>query len=206
MGDDACLPRPGFGSPSDGQASSKPAFLQSPYTLGTSPSMLPPKLPQDQQEPGSRGSPKVTTGGGGPQTPRTPLSARAPSPRHRKHVTPGSSPSPRHSRGASAGPALDCTSGGLGSTGSLASDVNFVNIERPNTGSSHAVDESEAKRLEMLEQGYLPTQQYVGIMALNRELREQNKKLHEELVTIRVEHERLRMEEAFLRDCEAKAG
>jgi len=59
---------------------------------------------------------------------------------------------------------------------------------------------------DMLAQGYLPMQDYVGIMALNKELREQNKRLRAELVSVRVEHERLIAEEAFLRESAVKAG
>jgi len=58
----------------------------------------------------------------------------------------------------------------------------------------------------MLREGYLPSTEFVAIMALNKELREQNKRLHAELVAVRVEHERLRMEEDFLRGSALKAG
>ncbi|CAE8643533.1 unnamed protein product [Polarella glacialis] len=59
---------------------------------------------------------------------------------------------------------------------------------------------------EMISHGYLPTSHYVGIMALNKELRDQNKRLREELGQIRVEHESLRADEAFLRSRMEKAG
>lgn len=58
----------------------------------------------------------------------------------------------------------------------------------------------------MLQKGYLPSEEYVGIMALSKELREQHKELRAELVNLRVEHERLRMEEAFLRHSVVQAG
>lgn len=59
---------------------------------------------------------------------------------------------------------------------------------------------------EMLQKGYLPADQFAGIMSLNRELREQHKRLLAELVSLRVEQERLRMEEGFLRDSMVQAG
>lgn len=58
----------------------------------------------------------------------------------------------------------------------------------------------------MLSQGYLPMSEYVGIMHLSRELRDQNRTLRAELITVRVEHERLLAEEAFLRESALKAG
>jgi regulator of replication initiation timing len=54
--------------------------------------------------------------------------------------------------------------------------------------------------------GYLPAEEYGGIMALNKELREQNKRLRAELVNIQVENQKLRMEESFLRESADKAG
>jgi len=59
---------------------------------------------------------------------------------------------------------------------------------------------------EMQQKGYLPADEYVGIMAFNKELREIHKRLRAELVGLQVEHERLRMEEAFLRDSVVQAG
>jgi len=58
----------------------------------------------------------------------------------------------------------------------------------------------------MLQKGYLPTEDYVGIMGLNKELREQNKRLRAELISTRVEHERLLAEDAFLRESAQRAG
>lgn len=61
-------------------------------------------------------------------------------------------------------------------------------------------------REEMLRRGYLPAEDYFGIMALNKELREQHKQLRAELVALRVEQERLRMDERFLRETAERAG
>jgi len=58
----------------------------------------------------------------------------------------------------------------------------------------------------MLQKGYLPAEDYFGIMALNKEYRAQHVKLRAELVNIKVENERLRMEETFLRDGVRQAG
>jgi len=58
----------------------------------------------------------------------------------------------------------------------------------------------------MFMKGYLPAGDYAGIMSLNEELRGQNKRLRAELISVQVEHERLRMEEMFLRESAVKAG
>lgn len=58
----------------------------------------------------------------------------------------------------------------------------------------------------MLEMGYIPAEDYSGIMALHKELVEHNKRLRSELVSAQVEQERLRMEEAFLRESALSAG
>eukprot|EP00418_Pyrodinium_bahamense_P053544 CAMPEP_0179171772 /NCGR_PEP_ID=MMETSP0796-20121207/84688_1 /TAXON_ID=73915 /ORGANISM="Pyrodinium bahamense, Strain pbaha01" /LENGTH=248 /DNA_ID=CAMNT_0020874865 /DNA_START=71 /DNA_END=814 /DNA_ORIENTATION=+ len=207
-------PTAGRASPATSEASSKPSFLQPAYDLGVPASRRPPRPPQDpdhalpEKAGGARSSPD-------PLRPSTPLSSRASSPLQRRLA--GASPNPTATtprgssspRGASSTGAPSssgsCGFGGLGGTGSLAGS-----LSRPGTGASRsggdAADGEAAKRQEMLQQGYLPTQEYVGIMALNKELREQNKRLHAELVTIRVEHERLRMEEGFLRGNALKAG
>mmetsp|Transcript_21763 Transcript_21763/g.61778 ORF Transcript_21763/g.61778 Transcript_21763/m.61778 type:complete len:232 (+) Transcript_21763:56-751(+) len=193
--------------------SSKPGFLQPAYDLHTPGGRRPPRLPVDPDQAASekgsaiRGTPDMVR-------PSTPLSSRASSPLQRRLA--GASPNnslgtPRgSSRGASStgapSSAGSCGFGPLGGTGSLAGTTS-----RPGTGASRsggeavALDPETAKQLEMLEQGYLPSQEYIGIMALNKELREQNKRLHAELVTLRVEHERLRMEEGFLRGSALKA-
>lgn len=56
----------------------------------------------------------------------------------------------------------------------------------------------------MMQMGYLPSGEYGGIMALNQELREQNKRLRAELVSVQVENQKLRMEESFLRESALK--
>lgn len=57
-----------------------------------------------------------------------------------------------------------------------------------------------------MQRGYLPTEDYIGIMRLNKELRDENKQLNGELISVRVENERLRMEDLFLREAMVKAG
>lgn len=64
-------------------------------------------------------------------------------------------------------------------------------------GNEH-MDET-ARRQDMLLKGYLPTEDYIGIMELNKELLEQNKNLRSESIKAKVEHEKLRVDEAFLR-------
>mmetsp|Transcript_119292 Transcript_119292/g.338238 ORF Transcript_119292/g.338238 Transcript_119292/m.338238 type:complete len:136 (-) Transcript_119292:42-449(-) len=94
------------------------------------------------------------------------------------------------SSGLVAGASRPGTSGSLGGTGNLGDSLS-----------------SEAfMKQDMLQKGYLPTEEYIGIMAYNKELFTQNKQLRAEFVTIQVEHERLRMEESFLREGVLKAG
>mmetsp|Transcript_57428 Transcript_57428/g.178256 ORF Transcript_57428/g.178256 Transcript_57428/m.178256 type:complete len:235 (+) Transcript_57428:47-751(+) len=197
--------------------SSKPGFLQPAFDLGTpGGGRRPPRLPADQEHAAPdkgtsiRGTPDLAR-------PPTPLSSRASSPLQRRLAGASPNPSVHTPRGSSRGAsstgapssAGSCGFGPLGGTGSLAGTAS---ASRPGTGASRSagdtapLDPEAAKRQEMLEQGYLPTSEYVGIMALNRELREQNKRLHAELVNARVEHERLRMEEGFLRGSALKAG
>merc|ERR1712194_450455 len=64
----------------------------------------------------------------------------------------------------------------------------------------------DGKTQDMMVQGYLPVQDYTGIMALSKELREHNKQLRSELVTVRVEHERLMAEDDFLRQSALRSG
>merc|ERR1711971_919976 len=59
---------------------------------------------------------------------------------------------------------------------------------------------------DMMEKGYLPSEMFNGLMELNKELREANKRLRAELVSVQVENERLRMEERFLRDNVQREG
>jgi len=49
-------------------------------------------------------------------------------------------------------------------------------------------------------------EEYGGMMSLSTALRQENKDLRAELVLLRVEHEKLRMEEGFLRDDMCRAG
>lgn len=56
-----------------------------------------------------------------------------------------------------------------------------------------------------MRRGYLPAEEYFGIMALKKELTERHKRLRGELVALRVEHERLRMDEQFLREAAERA-
>lgn len=57
-----------------------------------------------------------------------------------------------------------------------------------------------------MEKGYLPSNMFHGLMELNKELRDANKRLRGELVSVQVENERLRMEERFLRDSAERDG
>mmetsp|Transcript_14345 Transcript_14345/g.32628 ORF Transcript_14345/g.32628 Transcript_14345/m.32628 type:complete len:241 (-) Transcript_14345:53-775(-) len=201
--------------------------------LGRRPPRLPsdaePALPERGGS--TRGSPELAAPP--PATPHS--SSRASSPLQRRLAgaspscsTPrgssrGASPTrgPPSSAGSSGIGGLGCTSGLGGSSGSLAGSLSRPGTgfgiggsgypsgtqSRPGTGGGDVqLDAESARRLDMLQQGYLPTSEYVGIMALNKELREQNKRLHAELVAVRVEHERLRMEEDFLRGSTLKAG
>eukprot|EP00931_Biecheleriopsis_adriatica_P070742 TRINITY_DN44533_c0_g1_i1.p1 TRINITY_DN44533_c0_g1~~TRINITY_DN44533_c0_g1_i1.p1 ORF type:complete len:206 (+),score=40.03 TRINITY_DN44533_c0_g1_i1:33-650(+) len=174
----------------------KPDFLQPAFDLAQSPkSHRPPRLPGADGEDGggyARSSPE-------PMVPQPPSSARgtSPSPLSRRLCTTGASTPRAVSRGAassSGGSAGSAGYGGLSSTwGSLGGRTT---PSRPGTAGSP----------EMLSQGYIPMTEYVGIMALNKELREQNKQLRAELVNVQVSHEALRAEEAFLRSQMLKAG
>ena len=55
-------------------------------------------------------------------------------------------------------------------------------------------------------QGHIPSSEYVGITALNKELFEQNKLLRAELIKAKVGQEELRAEERFLRSRMHSAG
>ncbi|CAJ1384468.1 unnamed protein product [Effrenium voratum] len=111
-----------------------------------------------------------------PEPPQAPPSAR------------GSSPSPLQRR-------LRPQSSGVSGTDSSRA---------PSAGSHGTSRPGSAE--EALLQGYIPMSEYVGIMALNKELFEQNKLLHAELVNIKVAQEQLLAEERFLRSKMRAAG
>eukprot|EP00747_Dinoflagellata_sp_TGD_P168131 gnl/TRDRNA2_/TRDRNA2_193825_c0_seq1.p1 gnl/TRDRNA2_/TRDRNA2_193825_c0~~gnl/TRDRNA2_/TRDRNA2_193825_c0_seq1.p1 ORF type:complete len:217 (+),score=40.02 gnl/TRDRNA2_/TRDRNA2_193825_c0_seq1:91-741(+) len=135
-----------------------------------------PRAPSPRRTPRVGGTPPPAAVTGG-RTPTPPQSGRA-SPRG-QHASPvpGSAPSSAGSAGY----------GGLSGTAS------------PACGES-------GKRVEMIEQGYIPSHDFGGIMVLNDALREENKRLRAELVSVQVEHERLCMEEDFLRQQAILAG
>merc|ERR1712178_58181 len=74
-----------------------------------------------------------------------------------------------------------------------------------NSSVSDLLDQQSLSRQDMLQMGYLPAEEFSGITSLNQELKEQNKRLRAELVAAKVEHQKLRMEEAFLRERAIKA-
>jgi len=210
----------------------KPAFLQPAFDLSGSLSsslgrkQRPPRPPPDA----SGGAEVLILDGGGdsnrttpdlilpPSTPALPSSSRGASPRHRRlhsargsggATTPrsggGSRPSsgaggggPSSSRGASASPA----------TGSPSSSPLPYEPQQPQQFSvgypTGGGGSSSSSTLPMGD--YLPMRDYMGIMELSKELREQNKILRAELISARVESERLIAEEAFLREGAIKAG
>merc|ERR1712060_65194 len=134
---------------------------------------------------------------GEPAPPQTAFSSRASSPRSRRLAAPASSPishsSPRgSSRGASSPRASSSAgsmgNGGLGGTSSLdmgglrCTGTLMGTTSRPGTAGSYAGDGSgsDDRKQDMLQKGYLPTEEYIGIMAYNKELFTQNKHLRAE--------------------------
>jgi len=192
-----------------GAVTPKPGFLQPAYpdlggSLGSSLGrQRPPRLPSGGDAPG-RGSPELFSAPRALDPQKSPHSSRASTPRRRVPSSPsGGERSPRgSSRGASStGAPSSSGSAGLGLTGTVSP---AGTTSRPGTGSD--LDPEAARRQEMLMQGYLPTEDYFGIMSLNNELREQNKRLRAEFVSLQVEHQRLSMEESFLRESVLKAS
>eukprot|EP00933_Yihiella_yeosuensis_P006513 TRINITY_DN111226_c0_g1_i1.p1 TRINITY_DN111226_c0_g1~~TRINITY_DN111226_c0_g1_i1.p1 ORF type:complete len:223 (+),score=49.51 TRINITY_DN111226_c0_g1_i1:40-708(+) len=143
-----------------------------------------------------------------PAAPVAPQSARgaSPSPLQRRLFAGSTSPTsagygsgvnppPPMSRGGASTPS-SAGSAGYGGLGLTGRGSPASTISRPGTAGSP----------EMYLQGYIPTSEYVGIMALNKEFRENNKELRAEHVNVKVEQESLRAEEAFLRGQLLKAG
>mmetsp|Transcript_92232 Transcript_92232/g.176913 ORF Transcript_92232/g.176913 Transcript_92232/m.176913 type:complete len:229 (+) Transcript_92232:74-760(+) len=191
----------------------KPDFLQPAYPdLGSS-LKRPPRPPTAPEPPGpntgsSRGAIRPPEGAP-PQ--RSPLSSRASSPRRRVPQSPVSGGTPRgSSRGASSRDGAPSSAGSLGvATGLTGTGLNDT------AGSGGSLSEMLARaaegpeassREDLMKLGYLPAGEYAGIMELNKELREQNKRLRAELVNVQVEQQKLRMEDSFLRESALKSG
>mmetsp|Transcript_49474 Transcript_49474/g.78287 ORF Transcript_49474/g.78287 Transcript_49474/m.78287 type:complete len:239 (+) Transcript_49474:61-777(+) len=198
----------------------KPLFLQPAYPdLGSSmgrQSQRPPRLPGGGElgrcspdfSPPLPTAPKPLDG----PSMRSPLSSRASSPRRR--ITPAS-PTSGTPRGSSRAASSTGVPSSAGSSGHGLSGVgSFTGTgSRPGTAASlnegslcDLLDNQSLGGQEMMQMGYLPVEEYGGIMALNKELREQNKRLRAELINIQVENQKLRMEESFLRESASKAG
>eukprot|EP00927_Polykrikos_kofoidii_P051393 TRINITY_DN45195_c0_g1_i1.p1 TRINITY_DN45195_c0_g1~~TRINITY_DN45195_c0_g1_i1.p1 ORF type:complete len:221 (-),score=35.16 TRINITY_DN45195_c0_g1_i1:185-847(-) len=200
-------------------SASKPDFLQPAFDLGSTagslPKQRPPKLPssllaENEQFGTSVGS---SCGARGSPTPSRGTPTMTP-PKIQPHAP--SSLSRVSSRGLSPRRASSSGAGG-GSITPRASSCSDDHSALPNrpasslgvTGSLGSLSDdggASTRKQEMLRQGYLPSEDYIGIMALNKTLREHHKSLRAELVTFQVENERLRMEEAFLRGCVLQAG
>jgi len=214
------------GSPAPGSSAGvspvgKPDFLQPAYDFGGSLGrQRPPRLPAEIERALAE---KTSTRGSVDGLAQTPLSSRASSPRRRTAASPTGTPrgasrsSAGHPAGASStgapssagsGQAQDLSaSSQFGGTGSFPGNPGDPSPNAAGIGELlAAAGEEGGKKQEMLMMGYLPTGDYGGIMSLNKELREQNKRLRAELVSVQVEHERLRMEEQFLRESAVKAG
>ncbi|CAE7338448.1 unnamed protein product [Symbiodinium necroappetens] len=153
----------------------KPGFLCPAYDPASSPV----SAGRPPRPPGEDGPAESTVRSSPEPPPRAPTSAR------------GASPSPLQRRLRPSQGTSEVSSARSSGTG--ASQARTPASTRPSSAGASVSAE------EMLMQGYIPSTEYVGIMALNKELREQNKLLRAELVNLKVEQESLRMEESFLR-------
>eukprot|EP00929_Paragymnodinium_shiwhaense_P035402 TRINITY_DN19108_c0_g1_i1.p1 TRINITY_DN19108_c0_g1~~TRINITY_DN19108_c0_g1_i1.p1 ORF type:complete len:265 (+),score=54.15 TRINITY_DN19108_c0_g1_i1:130-924(+) len=234
--DPACgeVNRPGFLQPAfDVGSSGAGGYGGSSSSSAAAPRQRPPRLPGGAASgavagssdrdlpadhaafPGDRATPSPPPGALVPEKPQgpAPLSARGMSPRRRQFASPtpppgGASPMPPPGGGGGGGgtsssrPASASRGGSrCGSSAGAPSSAGSVGMGQLGSSPSRT-----GSKEEMMDKGYLPSEDYSGIMMLNRELRESHKNLRAELVSLRVEQERLRMEEAFLRNSVLQAG